>query len=178
MNTPVLETERLILRPITQADAQTAFDNWTSDPDVARYMAYSTHENVEVTRQWLKNVEEAQALATIFDWGFVRKSDGKLIGAGGLYYKERSGMFEMGYNIMKECWHQGYTTEAAREMVRYAVEELGQIRLGCNHVVENVYSGKVMMKVGFKRVGQRPWVSIDGTKHHECYEYIYEKNEA
>lgn len=176
MNTPVLETERLILRPITLADAQTAFDNWTSDPDVARYMAYSTHENVEETRQWLKRVEEAQVLATIFDWGFVRKSDGKLIGAGGLYYKERSGMFEMGYNIMKECWHQGYTTEAAREMVRYAVEELGQIRLGCNHVVENVYSGKVMMRVGFKRVGRRPWVSIDGTKHHDCYEYIYDKD--
>lgn len=85
-------------------------------------------------------------------------------------------MFELGYNIMKECWHQGYTTEAAREMVRFAVEELGQTRLSCNHVVENVNSGKVMMKVGFHRIGKRPWVSLDGTKQGECYVYLYEKD--
>ena len=176
MNTPILETERLILRPITLADAQEAFDNWTSDPDVARYMAYSTHENVEVTKEWLRDVEAKQGLPTSFDWGFVRKSDGRLIGSGGIYYKENSGMFELGYNIMKDCWHQGYTTEAAREMVRFAVEELGQTQLGCNHVVENVNSGKVMMKVGFHRVGKKPWVSLDGTKKAECYVYLYEKD--
>lgn len=177
MNTPVLETERLILRPITLADAQTVFDNWASDPDVARYMAYSTHESVETTKEWLREVEDQQGLATRFDWGIVRKDNGKLIGSCGLGFNEERGMFGMGYNIMKDCWHQGYTTEAAREMVRYAVEELGQVRLCCNHVVENVYSGKVMMKVGFRRVGQRPWVSLDGTKHHECYEYLYEKED-
>lgn len=165
METPILETERLILRPITLADAEEAFTNWTSDPDVTRYMSYSTHENVEVTREWLRSVEEDQSLDTSFDWGFVRKTDGRLIGSGGIYYKEESGMFELGYNIMKDCWHQGYTTEAAREMVRFAVEELGQIKLCCKHVVENVNSGRVMMKVGFHRVGQRPWESLDGTKH-------------
>lgn len=139
-------------------------------------MAYSTHENIEVTRTWLRSVEKNQSLDTNFDWGFVRKEDGKLIGSGGIYYKETSGMFELGYNIMKDCWHQGYTTEAAQEMVRFAVEELGQTRLGCNHVVENVNSGRVMVKVGFHRVGRHPWVSLDGTKHYECYEYLYEVN--
>lgn len=177
METPILETERLILRPITLADADEVFAGWTSDPDVTRYMSYSTHENIEVTRAWLKSVEENQALDTSFDWGFVRKTDGKLIGSGGIYYKEKSGMFELGYNIMKDCWHQGYTTEAAREMVRFAVEELGQTRLYCGHVAENINSGKVMMKVGFRRVGQRPWESLDGTKHYECYDYLYEKND-
>ncbi|MCI9073894.1 MAG: GNAT family N-acetyltransferase [Lachnospiraceae bacterium] len=176
MDTPILETERLILRPIGLADAQIIFDNWTSDPDVARYMAYSTHESVETTRMWLREVEAARALDTHYDWGFVRRSDGMLIGSGGIYYKEQAHMFELGYNLMKACWHQGYTTEAAREMVRFAVEELGQTRLGCNHVTENVNSGKVMMKVGFRRVEKRPWVSLDGTKRGECYVYLYEKD--
>ncbi len=175
MNTPILETERLILRPITLADAREAFDNWTGDPEVARYMAYSTHKSIKDTEEWLRGVEDTRELPTSFDWGFQRKSDGRLIGSGGIYYKEDCGMFELGYNIMKECWHQGYTTEAAREMVRFALEELGQTRLGCNHVVENVNSGKVMMKVGFRRVGKKPWVSLDGTKKGECYVYLYEK---
>ena len=93
MNTPILETERLILRPITLADAEEIFHNWTSDPDVARYMAYSTHENVGATQEWLRMVEANRGLPTNFDWGFARKSDGRLIGSGGIYYKEGSGMF-------------------------------------------------------------------------------------
>lgn len=175
MNTPVLETERLILRPVTLADAGEAFANWTGDPEVARYMAYSTHKSIKDTEEWLRGVEDTQGLPTSFDWGFERKSDGRLIGSGGIYYKESSDMFEVGYNIMKKCWHQGYTTEAVREMVRFALEELGQTRLACNHVVENVNSGKVLMKVGFHRVGKRPWVSLDGTKKGECFVYLYEK---
>lgn len=69
MNTPILETERLILRPITLADAEEIFHNWTSDPDVARYMAYSTHENVGATQEWLRMVEANRGLPTNFDWG-------------------------------------------------------------------------------------------------------------
>lgn len=43
MNTLILETERLILRPLSVADAQAIFDRWTSDPVVTKYMRYSTH---------------------------------------------------------------------------------------------------------------------------------------
>ena len=39
---PVLETERLILRPITIDDAKAVYQ-WTSDERVTRYMSYPTH---------------------------------------------------------------------------------------------------------------------------------------
>ena len=58
MKTPILETERLILRPITVADAEEIYTNWASDPDVAIYMTWSTHPNVEVTKGWLTEVEK------------------------------------------------------------------------------------------------------------------------
>lgn len=41
MRTPILETERLILRPMKAEDAQEVFDNWASDPDVAKFMVWS-----------------------------------------------------------------------------------------------------------------------------------------
>ncbi len=41
MKTPVLETDRLRLRPLSVKDADEAFKNWTSDRDVARLCAGS-----------------------------------------------------------------------------------------------------------------------------------------
>ena len=44
MKNPIIETDRLILRPLTLDDAQTAFDTWTSDPEVAKYRRYYAHK--------------------------------------------------------------------------------------------------------------------------------------
>ena len=44
-----LETERLILRPLTVNDAEEAFKNWTSDDEVSKYVRWSTHKNVAET---------------------------------------------------------------------------------------------------------------------------------
>lgn len=53
--TPVIETERLILRPLTVNDANAVFE-WTGDERVAEYMIYPCHENIEVTREWLNSL--------------------------------------------------------------------------------------------------------------------------
>lgn len=174
MNTPILETERLILRPVTVSDAEEIYTNWTSDPEVARYVSWSTHPHVETTKEWLAFVEQNYASDTSYDWGFVRKSDNKLIGTGGLYYKEEHQCFEIGYNTMKECWHQGYTSEAAQAMITFAVETLGETKFHGRHAKENPNSGKVMEKVGFRYVQDGLFESFDGTKRGETREYILE----
>lgn len=53
MNTPILETARLILRPFQQDDAKDVFHTWESDPDVARYMFWTSHNDIQKTRDWL-----------------------------------------------------------------------------------------------------------------------------
>ena len=42
---PIIETERLILRPITLDDAEACF-GWNSDERVTKYMAYSTYSDI------------------------------------------------------------------------------------------------------------------------------------
>ena len=88
MKNPVIETERLILRPLTMDDAQTAFDTWASDPEVAKYMRYYAHKSVDTTKEWLKSVVANENSDTDYDWGFVLKETGKLIGSGGIYYDD------------------------------------------------------------------------------------------
>lgn len=172
MKTPVLETQRLILRPLRAEDAEEIYTNWGSNPEVARFMSWSTHANSDVTREWLIGAEKNIEAEGIYEWGFVRKSDHKLIGSGGIYYKEIRGMYDLGYNIMKECWHQGYTSEAAAGIVEFAVQELKQKYLYAYHAKDNPNSGKVMEKVGFRYIGDREYDSMDGTKHFEAKEYI------
>ena len=48
--TQILKTKRLVLRPLSLDDAQAMYDNWASDPQVTRFMNWSTHESIEVTR--------------------------------------------------------------------------------------------------------------------------------
>ena len=154
MKKPIIETERLILRPLTLEDAEVAFTRWTSDPDVARYMRYYAHKDVDVTKAWLSTVVANEDSDTDFDWGFVLKETGELIGSGGLYYNDDDGMFEIGYNFAKAQWRKGLATEAARAMVNFAMTTLHQTQLRGRHMVGNDASGAVMKKLGYVYEGE------------------------
>jgi len=52
MKTPILETDRLILRPFCLEDAQEVFECWESDPDVAKYMFWTSHNNINKAIDW------------------------------------------------------------------------------------------------------------------------------
>jgi len=150
MLTPVLESDRLILRPLKVEDAEEAYANWTSDPDVAEYMLWQRHLSIADTIQWLTSEEDPKTLAsdTNYTWGFVLKENGMLFGSGGLYLRD-GGVYEIGFCIMKRYWNQGLTTEAANTMLAFAVKTLSVTSFLGRHTIDNPASGKVMEKVGF-----------------------------
>ncbi len=51
-----IETQRLILRPLTEQDAQDVFE-WVSDPQVNRYMPYSLYQNIGQVKEWISSIE-------------------------------------------------------------------------------------------------------------------------
>lgn len=53
MTTPTLQTDRLILRPFTSEDAKDVFECWESDSDVAKYMFWTSHNDIEKTKEWI-----------------------------------------------------------------------------------------------------------------------------
>lgn len=172
MKTPVLETDRLLLRPLCVADAETIFKNWTNNPNVTKFMRYSLHKTISDTREWLE-IEEKNVLSdSVYNWGFVWKEKEMLIGSGGLVYQQEIESFELGYNIMEELWNQGLTTEAAQRIIKFAKEELKQSRLFACHAKENKASGRVMQKVGFRYSKDGHDRSFDKTREFETCEYI------
>lgn len=172
MKTPTLETERIILRPLNVADADIIFESWTSDPDVAKYMNWNLHQNVNDTKEWLRMEEDNIEKSANYGWGFVLKETGELFGSGGLNYSEEYGMFELGYNIMKKYWNRGLTTEAAKVIIDFGSGTLGMNKFLARHANENPASGKVMEKVGFIYQKDGSYTSFDGKRSFESKEYI------
>ncbi len=157
---PVIETERIILRPLTVGDAEDVFE-WAGDERVAEYMIYPCHKNIEVTEEWLKSLE---FLENEYTWGFVRKSDGKLIGSGGIRFRTAENAWSFGYNFRYDCWGHGYATETAKRMIKYVVENHNAKKFVAEHAVDNTASGRVIEKCGLVFDGYSEYTKFDGSK--------------
>ena len=167
MKTPMLETDRLMMRPFRMEDAQEVFECWESDPDVARYMFWTSHNEIEKTREWL-----AFELGQIDkqDWyrfALVLKETGALIGTTLLYYEEEVECWEIGYNLGKEYWGKGYITEALKKMLDFAIHELKIKQMVGRYAKENPASGNVMKKLGFQYEKDIPYECNDGAVKRE-----------
>ena len=120
MNTPVLETDRLLLRPFCEEDAKSVFQCWESDPDVARYMFWCSHNYINKTKEWISLEIEKIPSDKWFRWAVVTKDKDELIGTGLVYFEEEYNLYEVGYNFGKKYWGKGYATETMQEIVSFA----------------------------------------------------------
>lgn len=167
MQTPVLETDRLLLRPFEEADAKDVFECWESDADVARYMFWSSHNDIEKTREWIF-FEIGQIVKD--DWyrfAIVLKGTNELIGTGLIYYEEEVKSWEIAYNLGKKYWGNGYATEAMDIIICFARETLCIKEIVGRYAKENPASGNVMKKLGFQFEKHIPYACNNGTVHRE-----------
>ena len=176
MITTDLETARILLRPLSIADAETIFNNWAHDLDVARYMNWNLHQSVKDTVEWLTLEEINIAKETNYTWGFVLKENQGLFGSGGINYNEEFEMFELGYCIMKKYWNLGLTTEAVKAILDFAVQKIGVVTFLGRHAKENPASGKVLEKAGFIFQKEGKFSSFDGRRTFESKEYLFSVN--
>ena len=163
MKTPVLETSRLRLRPFRREDARAVFDGWEQDPDVARYMFWTSHHDIRKTEAWL-DFELGQIGKP--DWyRFAVEENGShtLVGTALLYYETELACWEVGYNFAKAHWGRGYATEAMAEFLAFAKAELGISQLAGRYAKENPASGRVLEKLGFRFEKEIPYFCNDGT---------------
>ena len=174
----LIETERLILRPLTLADAETAYYGWTGDPEVAEYVSWLPHNSIDDAKAWLMEIEwkynsEGNFLPNDnYIWGFVLKETGELFGSGGLIWEDKRALFQVGYNIMKSHWNRGYTTEAMKAILRFAVGNLGLKKVAGGHAKDNHASAKVIEKLGFVYDRDEITPHVDGTRFFDSREYF------
>lgn len=120
MHTPVLETHRLRLRPFQQEDAETVFHCRESDPEVAKYMFWTSHNDIEKTKEWISFELNQIPKDDWYRFAILLKDTNDLIGTGLIYYEEEVKFWETGYNLGRKYWGNGYATEAMKEILSFA----------------------------------------------------------
>lgn len=150
---PRLETERLVLRPMSMADIEFVFRHFSS----TETNQFSSYEN-------LKSMQEAMELFKLFiepgkpssfRLGIVLRKTGELVGTLGFYgLATRDRRAEIGYDLGKEHWGRGIMTEAVRALVKYGFEEIGLNRIEASVDPENERSVKLLERLCFTREGR------------------------
>jgi len=158
---PIVETERLLLRPVTLDDAEEMFD-YASDRENTRY-TFPTNQSLEETKN---NIAQFYLANPLGRWGIELKSNGQFIGTIDLHKIDPAlKKAAIGYIINKKYWNQGLTTEANRAVIELAFEKIGLNKLVALHDKDNPASGKVMEKSGMHFSHAEPYACMD--QHEE-----------
>ena len=149
-----LETDRLILRRYTTADAEPMYANWASDPEVSKYLTWPTHSSVEVTKSlvtdWIARYENPD----YYNWVIELKENGEVVGnISVVEIKERAEAAIIGYCMGKSWWGRGIMPESLTAVMQYLFDEVGMNRVAACHDSNNPKSGRVMQKAGMKYEG-------------------------
>ena len=142
-------TERLILRPWKETDAESLYE-YAKDPAVGPIAGWPVHSNVENSLYIIKNVLSANETYAV-----CLKEDNRAIGSIGLIPPAQSHTqasdteIEVGYWIGVPFWGNGYIPEAVREIQRHAFEDLGCTAMWCGYYDGNQKSERVQQKLGF-----------------------------
>ncbi len=166
--TPVLETERLILRPLRERDApviQRRFPQW----EIVRYL----HDEVpwpypdDAAAVNMAQCVEKMARRQQCYWAITLKGgDDELIGRVDLWADDGVRRDQRGFWLDPEFWGRGLMTEAANRVTDFALVELGWPHLWLSNAEANVASHRVKEKQGAQIIERTPrgYVSGPGTK--------------
>jgi RimJ/RimL family protein N-acetyltransferase len=124
--------------------------------EVAKNLAPVPHPYTESHfRDFLARCDVARQNGATHTCAVTRAMDGALIGLCAVDRWE-DGVWELGYWYGKPYWRQGYATEAARAVMRFAFEDLGALMLTAGWFFDNPASGRVLEKLGFVATGTMP----------------------
>ncbi|MFD1177433.1 GNAT family N-acetyltransferase [Paenibacillus puldeungensis] len=153
-NIPVIEGERLRLRPMESADAAVMFKYW-SDPKVVKYINLPPFASVEDTREMINFLNGLAETEDALRFGIELKEERKLIGSCGFNVWELSGAYrgEIGYDLGLEYWGHGYMSEALRMLLAYGYETMGLNRIEALIDPRNRASRRLVEAFGFTEEG-------------------------
>ena len=151
---PILETDRLILRPISESDVPD-LEGWLPDPDLYTYWGRPANKGELNPKELFYDPRPSIKRKPIYDfnWGIVLRSSNKVIGQVFVFEIENSRMAKVAYRMAKMYWGKGFTTESMQRAVSFCFENTELQRLWTDVDVRNIASCKVLEKCGFSKEG-------------------------
>lgn len=152
---PTFETARLILRPLTLADAPAVFEA-CRDPRVTEYTSFDTHQSLDTAVTFIRDIALPKYAEGVPDpLGIAWKhAPERVIGCTGARPSARGdGILDAGYWIAVPEWGKGVATEAFTRLVRWVFETRPVHRVQSFVFPGNAASERVLAKAGFRYEG-------------------------
>ena len=146
---PVIETERLILRRITNDDVNEVFE-LRSNPETMKYIPRPLVKTTEDALEHVTMIEEKITSNIGINWGITLKGDSRVLGIIG-YYRMQPENYraEIGYMLLPEYHGKGIISEAVNRLIAYGFDDLKLHSIEAVIDPENFASEKVLQKCGF-----------------------------
>lgn len=149
---PVLMSERLTLREITEADLNDFFDLF-SDFEVLKFYGMRPYKSPEDASGFMGRLINKFRSKSGIRWAISVKGQKEMIGTIGYkYWDTRSCKAEISYELKQKFWNNGYITEALKQVVDFGFEN-GLNRIEAWDMKGNIASRRVLEKLGFTYEG-------------------------
>jgi RimJ/RimL family protein N-acetyltransferase len=151
-----LTTSRLILREFVENDWQAVFE-YQSDPAYLRYNP-CCYRNESDVRSFVRMFIEWSLVVPRkkYQFAIVLKDEKRLIGNCGIRMQTaHAQVADIGYEIGRHDWGQGYATEAALALLAFGFNQLHLHRIWAYCIAENIASARVLEKIGMVYEGRQ-----------------------
>ncbi|WP_445722475.1 GNAT family N-acetyltransferase [Flavobacterium sp.] len=157
----ILETERLLLRPLDLNDDEDMFQ-LDNNPNVHEYLGNNPVLSIEESRVYIKNINEQYLKNNIGRFAVVLKETGDFLGWCGLKFiteeeNNHINFYEIGFRFKEEFWGQGFAYESANAWLDYAFNTLKVSTLYASAHINNRGSRRVLEKIGLQLQNEYVW---------------------
>lgn len=180
----LLETDRLLLRRLTDADADDLYD-LDNDPEVMRFLNGGTFTPREIIVETLlpRFLAASERSARFGYWAAIEKATGAFLGWFSLrpHGECDPNEIELGYRLRRAAWGKGYGTEGARAVIEMGFAALGVGRVVATTYEDNFGSRRVMEKAGMALTRRfRPELSdlMDGGSYYVAAHLVFDGNDV
>lgn len=165
----ILETERLIHRPLLLSDLDEFFI-MNYNPNVNLYMRNPIKSKNDVYLYIQKIINEYES-NKIGRFAVILKETNEFIGFSGLKFRDKLenghiNFYDIGYRFSEKYWHKGFATESSLAWLDYGFNTMKLPTIYACAFSDNVGSNKVLNKIGFEFINQY----LDGNLFLNWYE--------
>lgn len=159
---PVLETQRLLLRPLEESDA-VATHEALGDPEAMRFWDSLPSADLAETALRIRQSREASPTWHAA-FAVTRREDNRMVGMVN-YHARNPGnrRLAVGWIVARPWWRQGIMREAMPALLEYCFDTLATHRVEAHIEPDNIPSVRLAEVLGFTREGlMRDWLFVGG----------------
>jgi RimJ/RimL family protein N-acetyltransferase len=174
---PQIETERLLLSRLQAVDIP-AIVQYAANQKISRFTGNLPFPYTEKDAvYWLNQANQGFKNKTQIILGIRLRPEPVFTGGIALTIDPGHNRAEIGYWLAEPFWNNGYTTEAARAIIRFGFDQLGLQKLTSSHLALNPASGRVLLKSGMRKEGELQEHILKNSVYHTLVLYGLTRND-